>query len=266
MKKSFILMMLVVTCAAAQGRRGGGGGGGFRPLPPGPPVGQPMPGIVGSPIAPFGGFQPSIVSPGVPIPAFGPSFPQALNATIQGRPFGFGGGFNRGVGRWGGGFGGNWGWGGGLGWGGGPLVVPVPVGGFGWGGGAQTVVVPQTVPEVPVVIINQAYQPERLNPVLRDYSNAVLPAANSTLRVYDASVRREDDAAAPRTADGSPVVYLIALKDGTVLTALAYWVDGDTLNYVTPKQAINKVSFTLLDREMSERLNRERNVDLRLPR
>ena len=72
--------------------------------------------------------------------------------------------------------------------------------------------------------------------------------------------------AAPRTADGSPVVYLIALKDGTVLTALAYWVDGDTLNYVTPKQAINKVSFTLLDREMSERLNRERNVDLRLPR
>ncbi len=270
MQKLFVLTMAYVTLAAAQGRRGGGGGG-FRPAPPTPPMGRPMPGIPGSPIAPFGGFQPSIVSPGVPIPAFGPSFPQALNATIQGRPFGWGNGWGRG--GWGGGFGNGWGggfsngWGGGgFGWGGAPLVVPVPVGGFGWGGGTQTVVVPQAPPEVPVVIINQSYQPERLNPVLRDYSNTTLPATNSGLRVYDATVRREDDEPAPRAAEAGPVVYLIALKDSTVLTAVAYWADGDTLHYVTPKQTINKVSFSLIDRELSERLNRERSVDLRLPR
>lgn len=257
------LALIVVSAIAveAQGRRGGGGGG-FRPTPP---VVRPMPGIPGSPIAPFGGFQPSIVSPGVPIPAFGPSFPQALNATIQGRPLFVGRGWNRGFNNgWGGGF--NNGWGGGFGWGGAPLVVPVPVGGFGWGGGTQTVVVPQAPPEVPVVIINQSYQPERLNPVLRDYSNTTLPAASSGLRVYEATVRREEEEPAPRTAEAGPVVYLIGLKDSTVVTAVAYWADGDTLHYVTPKQTINKVSFSLIDRELSERLNRERSVDLRLPR
>lgn len=258
MKKLFVLAMAFVTLSAAQGRRGGGGGG-FRPAPPSPPMGRPMPGIPGSPIAPFGGFQPSIVSPGVPIPAFGPSFPQALNATIQGRPLGWGNGWGRG--GWGGGFGGF------GGFGRTPVYVPVPVGGFGWGyGGTQTVVVPQAPPEVPVVIINQSYQPERLNPVLRDYSNTTLPATNSGLRVYDATVRREDDEPAPRPAESGPVVYLIALKDSTVLTAVAYWADGDTLHYVTPKQTINKVSLSLIDRELSERLNRERSVDLRLPR
>jgi hypothetical protein len=261
MKNAVILMLIVAGCAAGQGRRGGGfgGGGGFRPLPPAPPVARPMPGISGSPIAPFGGFQPSIVTPGTPIPAFGPAFPQALSATIQGRPLWFGGGFG---GRWGW----NGGWGGGFGWGGAPLLVPLPVGGFGWGGGAQTIVVPQAPPEVPVVIINQSYQPERLSPVLRDYSNTSLPSAAAGLRVYDATVRREEPEPAPRTAEAGPVVYLIALKDSTVATALAYWVDGETLHYVTPKQAINKVSFALIDRELTERLNRERNVELRLPR
>lgn len=250
MIKFLALIAVSAIALQAQGRRGGGGGG-FRPAPP---VVRPMPGIPGSPIAPFGGFQPSIVSPGVPIPAFGPSFPQALNATIQGRPFGWGNSWNRG---WGGGFGG---------FGRMPVYVPVPVGGFGWGyGGTQTVVVPQAPPEVPVVIINQSYQPERLNPVFRDYSNTTLPAAGSGLRVYDATVRRGEEEAAPRAAEG-PVVYLIALKDSTVVTAVAYWADGDTLHYVTPKQTINKVSFSLLDRELSERLNRERGVELRLPR
>jgi hypothetical protein len=62
-----------------------------------------------------------------------------------------------------------------------------------------------------------------------------------------------------------PSQYLIAFKDHTIYAAIAYWVDGGTLHYFTSGNTHNQVSLTLVDRELTERLNRESGLDLRLP-
>ena len=59
--------------------------------------------------------------------------------------------------------------------------------------------------------------------------------------------------------------YLIAFQDHTVYAAVAYWVDGDTLHYFTSGNTHNQVSLSLVDRQFTERLNKEAGVDLKLP-
>jgi hypothetical protein len=74
----------------------------------------------------------------------------------------------------------------------------------------------------------------------------------------------------PQTPDQSapaeePTRYLIAFKDHTIYSAVAYWVDGDTLHYFTAGNTHNQVSISLLDRTLTERLNRESGIDFKLP-
>jgi hypothetical protein len=59
--------------------------------------------------------------------------------------------------------------------------------------------------------------------------------------------------------------YLIAFKDHTIYSAIAYYVDGQTLHYFTEGNVHNQVSLALVDRQLTEQLNRERNVSVRLP-
>ena len=54
--------------------------------------------------------------------------------------------------------------------------------------------------------------------------------------------------------------YLIAFKDNSIYSALAYWIEGETLHYVTAGNNHNQVSLSLVDRPLTERLNRERRV------
>jgi hypothetical protein len=61
-------------------------------------------------------------------------------------------------------------------------------------------------------------------------------------------------------------LYLIAFKDRTIRAVLAYWADGATLHYVTMDHEQKQTTVASVDRELSERLNRERNVAFRLPR
>jgi len=62
-----------------------------------------------------------------------------------------------------------------------------------------------------------------------------------------------------------PSHYLIAFKDHTVYSAVAYWVDGDTLHYFTSGNTHNQVSLSLIDRDLTERLNQESGLDVKLP-
>jgi hypothetical protein len=59
--------------------------------------------------------------------------------------------------------------------------------------------------------------------------------------------------------------YLIAFKDHTVYSAVAYWIDGDTLHYFTPGNVHNQVSLSLVDRDLTIRLNRELGSDFQVP-
>ena len=60
-------------------------------------------------------------------------------------------------------------------------------------------------------------------------------------------------------------LYLIASHDGTIRAVLAYWVDGATVHYVTMDHEQKQTPLSSIDRMLSERLNRERNVTFRLP-
>jgi hypothetical protein len=62
-----------------------------------------------------------------------------------------------------------------------------------------------------------------------------------------------------------PSHYLIAFKDHTIYAAVAYWVEGDTLHYFTTGNAQNQVSLELVDRPLTERLNRESGAEMHLP-
>lgn len=104
----------------------------------------------------------------------------------------------------------------------------------------------------PVAIINQGYAPDSANPVTRDYSDADLPPPGPD---YRGNYR----------ADEQPTIYLLAMTDHTIIPAIAYWVDGDTLNYITTEGSQNRVSLSLIDREFSRQLNDSRNVEFKLP-
>jgi hypothetical protein len=62
-----------------------------------------------------------------------------------------------------------------------------------------------------------------------------------------------------------PSHYLIAFKDHSIYSAVAYWVDGDTLHYFTSGNTHNQASVSLVDRDLTERLNKESGLEVKLP-
>jgi hypothetical protein len=110
----------------------------------------------------------------------------------------------------------------------------------------------------PQVIINQNFIPEHATPVVREYAP---DTGEETIRTYNAPGR-----APVESSEDSSAYYLLAFKDSSVYSAFAYWVEGDTLHYVTSDRIHNQASLNLVDRELTERLNRDRNMQVRLPR
>jgi hypothetical protein len=107
---------------------------------------------------------------------------------------------------------------------------------------------PQT--DAPVVIVNQYFRPDAPPPV-----QAAPPAS----RVV------EETQAAPAIAEKEAPFFLIAMQDHTIYAASAYWVEENTLNYITIQGSQNSASLDLVDRALSARLNRERKVAFGLP-
>jgi len=122
-----------------------------------------------------------------------------------------------------------------------------------------TIIYPaQTAPQV---TINQQFGPEPARPVIREYGPGSWPNSPESpgVRVYEAP----SPPPAPPSED--QVIFLIALKDSSVYSAVAYWVEGETLHYVTPQGKHNQVSLDLVDRQVSDKLNQGRKVEFRLP-
>ncbi|HTS74704.1 MAG TPA: hypothetical protein VMG40_00785 [Bryobacteraceae bacterium] len=100
----------------------------------------------------------------------------------------------------------------------------------------------------PVVVINQAYG----NP-----DNPDGPPPDAGYSNFEAPVPAHDP---------EPTIYLIAMKDHSIVAAVGYWVQGDTLNYITEDGNQNQVSLALVDRDFSKQLNDDRHVEFRLPK
>jgi hypothetical protein len=127
-----------------------------------------------------------------------------------------------------------------------PVAVPVYVGGYGYGYDAAPAPAPQ--PQQPNVIV--------VYPPAPAYSYA--PPAQS----YTVEVPREQLEAREERVE--PSHYLIAFKDRSIYSAVAYWVDGDTIHYFTSGNTHNQASVSLIDRALTRRLN-EGGLDVKLP-
>jgi len=152
-----------------------------------------------------------------------------------------------------------------------PYAVPMYTGGYGYvpaPPAATNVTVVSPPAPSPQVIINQYYTPDTARPLIRDYTQTPLPEPGSAdLRSYQAPIPSHPEPERPAErgpAESKATIYLIAFKDHSIQAAYAYWVKDETLHYITVQGSHNKASLELVDREFSERLNRERNVEFDL--
>jgi hypothetical protein len=119
---------------------------------------------------------------------------------------------------------------------------------------------PQQQQQTPTVIINQNFQPDTVRPVLYDYANSQPPNVVQLDRPQPRNGTQQ-----PALPDDQPTIFLIAMKDHTIYPVIAYWVDKETLNYVTVESGVKRVPLDQVDRDLSRQLNEERNVEFRLP-
>jgi len=133
-------------------------------------------------------------------------------------------------------------------------AYPVYIGGYGYGNGTAQADQPPSAPAPPQVVINQYFGAAPAD------QGAPPDAEPSNFHYYQAPANSDP---APAPSDTS--YYLIAFKDHTVYSAVAYYTEGDTLHYFTSGNVHNQVSLSLVDRQLTEQLNRDRNVDVRLP-
>ena len=111
-----------------------------------------------------------------------------------------------------------------------------------------------------VVVVAVALSAERL--AFSAWSDVVpqpASAASQAAQAVQAAKAGTEDAQLPAP------FFLIALRDKTINAAAAYWVDGPMLNYVTQQGVHVIVRLDLVDRGLSRDLNRQRNVEFRLP-
>ncbi|MCU1263353.1 MAG: hypothetical protein JWO80_6238 [Bryobacterales bacterium] len=128
--------------------------------------------------------------------------------------------------------------------GGGYYTDPSAYGYAGQGQGQPpvNVTVVNAPPQVPGVVINQNFGPPQQPDT----------GASETTHVYQPPPPAPDNTA---DAPQQPHYFLIAFKDHSVYSALAYWIEDKTLHYVTPQQTHNQASLDLIDLDFTNKLN-----------
>jgi hypothetical protein len=110
----------------------------------------------------------------------------------------------------------------------------------------------QPAPASNVTVVYPPQSAERPNPMLREYDQ------------YGNEMRHAPPQENASASSGGSPIYLVAFKDRAIRAVAAYWVDGNTLHYVTLERQEHQVSLDAVDRAMSEQLNRERRVPFSL--
>jgi len=144
---------------------------------------------------------------------------------------------------------------------GGGYVYSYPV--YVGGGYDYSMLPPESAPAPPQTPnITIVMPPQQANPVMIQAGpDGEYTTTRPQTRIYEEPRRRAVEE--PETPE--PTKYLLAFKDHTIYSAVAYWADGDTLHYFTNGNTHNQASMSLIDRALTERLNREMGIDFHLP-
>ena len=135
---------------------------------------------------------------------------------------------------------------------------PVMVGGYGYGYAPPDAPPEQQQQQGNVTVI---YPPQPAPVIINQYGPAD-PSAAARPRIYEPADAAPDVSTAPTQ---EPPHYLLAFKDHTIYSAVAYWVDGETLHYFTSGNTHNQASLSLIDRDLTARLNQEAGMEVKLP-
>jgi hypothetical protein len=117
----------------------------------------------------------------------------------------------------------------------------------------------------PVVVLNQNFVPEGGPVGPGAYPPGPYPPGPYPPGAYPYAPPPDESQTAASPDTSQQVLFFIAMKDHTIFPAVAYWVDGDTLNYITNQGVRNRVSLDLVDLDFSKQLNQQRGVDFALP-
>jgi hypothetical protein len=140
----------------------------------------------------------------------------------------------------------------------GVIYYPVVVGGY---GGYYDTPTPGEAPQQqPNVTVVMPPQQQDTRPVIIQMG----PEDQETSARRPERRYRQSEVEAAQPEPDAPH-YLIAFKDHTIYSSVAYWFDGDTLHYFTNGNTHNQASVSLIDRSLTERLNREMGTDFKLP-
>lgn len=149
-----------------------------------------------------------------------------------------------------------------------PYFIPVFYGGWGYTAGPPQVTVIQTSPPVPSVVIQQYYAVPEAEPTRVRTAEAETP--RETVQHYQAPTPKQPVTEPTRRESRSEpeseaTLYLIALRDGTIYAAVGYWTEDNQLHWITLQGKRHAVALEALDRPLTQRLNRERGLEIELP-
>lgn len=121
----------------------------------------------------------------------------------------------------------------------------LPLGYWGIGYGGYDLTPPQTPtparePAAPILSSSSLYQPDRAQPVMREYGTL------------------------PAVAPLRPIA-LVAFRDGHVEPVQAYWIEGDELAFLTMTDVVRRAPKSTVDAVRSESLSRQQGVKFSLP-
>lgn len=173
--------------------------------------------------------------------------------------------------------------------------IPVNGGLYGGGGGGnwhqprggnRTVVVPYGIPvgypvpvyeapqqqqQAPTVVINQYFSNDSNRPHTKeDYGEVVRHDDHGRTQARSTPPPAPAPSPAPRRTPEQiaeaerATVTMLAFNDSSVVSAIAYWTQEDTLHFVTKHYEKKTTALDTLDRTLTDQLNKERNVEFRL--
>jgi hypothetical protein len=120
--------------------------------------------------------------------------------------------------------------------------------------------------------VDPSMQPPAAPPVvINQYFGAPPPMAGAPDQppTDDQSIHFYGQQGAPTGYSPAPAsdnrTYLIAYKDHSVYTAIAYWIEGSTLHYVTTANTHNQADLNLIDIDFTKKLNADRSMPFNVP-
>ena len=125
----------------------------------------------------------------------------------------------------------------------------------------------QQAPPPPPVIINQYFvQGPGGPPVTVPPGGDAPPQAYSQPPYPQGPYPQGFNGLPPGDPRGLPeTFYVIAFKDRSFYSALAYWIEGTTLHYVTTQNTHNQAALDLIDIDMTTKLNQNQPVPFSIP-